>query len=160
MKPERSTIHANCILIDDIGVLIRGNTGSGKSTVSRKLIAAAQASSMFGCLVSDDRTRLEVQHGRLIARPVEMISGLIEIRGVGIVKVPSEEAAVIRLVIDLTEQAPRMPEEGAETVNLLGVKLPHLVWLKNDDIASYILDVVKGTATGADGVHIDFKRLL
>jgi serine kinase of HPr protein (carbohydrate metabolism regulator) len=89
------------------------------------VVRAAQAG-RFGRLVSDDRTRLEPRHGRLLARPVEPLGGCIEICGLGIVRQPFETAAVVRLVIDLCESLPRYPEEQDKHVALCGVMVPRV----------------------------------
>ena len=92
------TIHAGCVLVGEAGLLIRGPSGSGKSTLAREVIARASETGRFGRLVSDDRTRIEGRHGRLLARPVDPLGGCIEIHGLGIVRQSFEAAAVVRLV--------------------------------------------------------------
>jgi HPr kinase/phosphorylase len=58
---------------------------------------------------------------------VPAIAGLIEIRGLGIVEMPWQGAAVLRLVVDLDTRATRVPEEADATATLEGVKLPSIV---------------------------------
>ena len=120
------TIHAGCVLVGEAGLLIRGESGSGKSTLAREVVSLALRAGRFGRLVSDDRTRIEVRHGRLLARPVEPLDGCIEIFGLGIVRQSFEQAAVIRLVIDLCEDLPRYPEEKDKHVVLCGVMVPRV----------------------------------
>jgi HPr kinase/phosphorylase len=81
---EPETIHATCVLIGEAGILIRGEAGSGKSTLARQLIHDARQKNLFASLVSDDRTWIVERHGRLLARVVESIAGLIEVRGAGL----------------------------------------------------------------------------
>ena len=120
------TIHAGCVLVGEAGLLIRGPSGSGKSTLAREVIARAIGTGRFGRLVSDDRTRIERRHGRLLARPVDPLGGCIEIHGLGIVRQAHEPAAVIRLVIDLCESLARYPEEQDGRVALCGVMVPRI----------------------------------
>ncbi|MGO4570580.1 HPr kinase/phosphorylase [Microvirga sp. 2TAF3] len=123
-SPPGESIHAGCVALGEAGLLIRGMPGTGKSTLARELVREANQSGLFACLVSDDRTRLEARNGRLVARPMAPIAGCVEIRGVGIVRVPFEPAAVIRLVIDLSEGEPtRHPEATDSQVHLCGVLL-------------------------------------
>jgi serine kinase of HPr protein (carbohydrate metabolism regulator) len=120
------TIHAGCVLIGEAGLLIRGASGSGKSALAREVVSLALGTGHFGRLVSDDRTRLEAHHGRLLARPVEPLGGSIEVFGLGIVRRPFEAAAVVRLVLDLSDDPARYPEEQDRHVVLCGVMIPRI----------------------------------
>jgi len=123
---DPQTIHAGCVLIGEAGLLIRGASGSGKSTLAREVVSRALQTGRFGRLVSDDRTRIEARHGRLVAQPVEPLGGCIEVFGLGIVRQSHEPAAVIRLVIDLCESLARYPEEQDGRVTLCGVMVPRI----------------------------------
>lgn len=137
---DGETIHAGCVALAEGGVLITGPSGSGKSTLARALIAAARRDGIFARLVSDDRTRLQPRHGRLVARPVEAIRGLVEIRGVGLVPVPVEDAALVRLVVELSEEAPRLPDGQDATVSVCGVALPRFFSLKGAPLVDLVLE--------------------
>lgn len=123
-------IHANALLIGAAGVLLRGPSGSGKSSLTRDLIALAAGERLFARLIGDDRVELVDRHGRLVARPHPAIAGAIEERGVGILSAPFEPAGVIRCVVDLCEPggpAPqRYPQGEARETKLCGVTLPHM----------------------------------
>jgi len=123
---DAQTIHAGCVLIGEAGLLIRGASGSGKSTLAREVVSRALQMGRFGRLVSDDRTRIEARHGRLVAQPVEPLGGCIEVFGLGIVRQPHERAAVIRLLIDLCESLDRYPDEQDGQVALCGVMVPRI----------------------------------
>ena len=123
---EAQTIHGGCVLVGEAGLLIRGASGSGKSTLAREVVSLALRGGRFGRLVSDDRTRLEAHHGRLLARPVEPLGGSIEVFGLGIVRQSFEPAAVIRLVVDLTDGPARYPAEEDRHVVLCGVMVPRI----------------------------------
>lgn len=114
------------MLIGEAGLLIRGASGSGKSALAREVVSLALGTGHFGRLVSDDRTRLEAHHGRLLARPVEPLGGSIEVFGLGIVRRPFEAAAVVRLVLDLSDDPARYPEEQDRHVVLCGVMIPRI----------------------------------
>jgi HPr kinase/phosphorylase len=121
------SIHASTVLIGSRAVLIRGPSGSGKSRLALALLQAGEEGRLaFARLVSDDRTLLEAVHGRLLARCVPELAGLIEIRGIGIRKVPYEPAAVVFLVIDLGADNLRLPEPGTRTTSIKGIVLPRL----------------------------------
>ena len=115
-----SSLHASCVAWGEVGILLRGPAGSGKSSLARALVDAG------GRLVGDDRVGVSAAHGRLVARGHPALAGLIELRGLG--PVPAErraDAAVLRLVVDLADAAPRLPEAG--TADLAGIALPRLV---------------------------------
>jgi HPr kinase/phosphorylase len=118
--------HANALLLGETGVLLRGATGAGKSTLSYELIARARLQGQFAALIGDDRLTLANCNGRLIARPHPAIEGAIELRGLGIAAVPFEPAGVIRCVVDL--KAPggleRYPSPEAAATQLCGLWLP------------------------------------
>ena len=121
-------VHATCVVIGEAGVLIRGPSGSGKSSLARELLATAEALGRFARLVSDDRSALDERHGRLIARSVVPIEGRLEVRGVGLVALPFEAAALVRLVVDCVPgPKERLPHESTTETEIGTVRLPRLV---------------------------------
>jgi HPr kinase/phosphorylase len=114
------TLHATAVLVGADGVLIRGPSGSGKSTLTLKLIRDG------GRLVADDQVMLSSCHGRLVATAPGATAGLVELRGRGLIPVPHEQSAVIRLFADIVEEEglERMPEPHQLTATFLGIALP------------------------------------
>ncbi|BAI70705.1 hypothetical protein AZL_000670 [Azospirillum sp. B510] len=114
------TIHGTCVLLSGIGVLLRGESGRGKSDLALRLIDGG------ALLVADDRVALSAESGRLTACAPPALAGLLEVRGVGILAVPSAASALLGLVVDLVPrpEVERLPE--AETETLLGMALPRL----------------------------------
>jgi HPr kinase/phosphorylase len=86
------------------GILLVGRSGSGKSDLALRLIAAGAK------LVADDRTDLYASRGRLYAKAPKRIAGLLEVRGVGILKVPYATQMQVTLVVELGKAGPRLPE--------------------------------------------------
>jgi HPr kinase/phosphorylase len=125
MSPD-STLHASCVVVGEAGLLIRGASGSGKSSLARQIVLEGERGGRFARLVSDDRVRVESRNGRVLASAVAAIAGRIEVRGMGLLTLPHEKAAVIRWVIDLAEDAPRLPEPSEGSVALCGVLLPRI----------------------------------
>jgi HPr kinase/phosphorylase len=121
------TIHASAVLVGRCAVLIRGPSGAGKSRLAYAVVEAAQTGLIaFARLVGDDRVHVEAAHGRLLARPTQTLAGLIEVRGLGIRRVPYEPLAVIGLVVDLgAADAERLPMPT--DVVIAGIALPRLV---------------------------------
>jgi hypothetical protein len=124
---QADRVHATCLIFGEAGLLVRGRSGSGKTSLAREIIASAQSLGTFARLVADDRVSLANRNGRLVASAPDSIAGRMEIFGFGIVAVPHEESAVIRLVVDLEPALPRWPPAGSDTVELCGVTLPRLV---------------------------------
>ncbi|KRA83829.1 HPr kinase/phosphorylase [Altererythrobacter sp. Root672] len=107
---------ATCVAIKARGLLIEGPPGSGKSTLALSLIDRGAT------LVGDDGVMLEARQGRLWALPPPNITGLLEIRNVGLLNLPAEPAP-IALIVHLDPNAPRLPET-VETIALHGIKIP------------------------------------
>jgi HPr kinase/phosphorylase len=123
------SIHASAVLVGARALLIRGDAGSGKSSLVFALVEAALAGrTPFARLVADDRALVEAAHGRLLARPVPELAGLLEIRGLGIRRVPYEPVAVVSHIVDLAvADAARLPDEAAREAIICGIILPRLV---------------------------------
>jgi HPr kinase/phosphorylase len=131
------TIHASAVTVGESGIIIRGISGAGKSSLALGLITAAERAGRFARLVGDDRIELRRRGGRLIARGHPLVGGMVERRGQGILHMAYETAAVVRLVVDILapEEATRFPEETKDGVILCGVSLPLMSLLK--DTAAY-----------------------
>jgi serine kinase of HPr protein (carbohydrate metabolism regulator) len=128
-------VHASAVAIGEAGLLVRGASGAGKSFLSLALLAVAKQEGLFARLVADDRVALSARGGRLLARPVSPLEGLIERRGLGLTPEPYLPATVIRLVVDCVREEPRrMPEPEALVDRILGIDLPRLtIWGRTGD---------------------------
>lgn len=142
------TIHASAVLVGSRAVLIRGPSGSGKSRLCLALLQAAQAGHLrFAQLVTDDRAQLEPAHGRLLVRPPPAIAGLLEIRGSGIMPAPAEAVAAVGWVVDLAaSDAARLPDKGAQEVEIEGIRLPRLAVAEGEDALSLLLALLQTPA--------------
>lgn len=120
------TIHGCALVLGEQGLLIRGASGAGKSSLVLALIEAAAARGLFARLVADDRVQLAVAGGRLLAAPHPAIAGQIEERGRGIRSQLHEQAVRITLIVDLVEVAERLPEAKQTQTELGGISLPRL----------------------------------
>jgi serine kinase of HPr protein (carbohydrate metabolism regulator) len=92
-------VHGTTVEIAGSGVLIRGPSGAGKSDLALRLIDGGAG------LVADDQTELSLQDGRLIARCPDTIAGLLEVRGVGLVRLAHRNFAPLGMVVDLVPAA-------------------------------------------------------
>lgn len=126
MSRPAETLHATCVAVGDRGLLILGPSGAGKSALALRLIA------LGAVLVSDDRTRVEAREGRLWAAcPNPDLAGLIEARGVGLLRAPSRPMTTLDLAVDLGRTEPdRLPPRRKITV--LGCPLALVLHPRND----------------------------
>ena len=108
-------IHGTCVDVAGTGVLLRGPSGSGKSDLALRLIDGG------ACLVADDRVDLAIEGADVVASAPPRLAGMIEVRGVGVARLPSIARARVGMVIDLVDDGAvdRLPEPAVCT--LLGV---------------------------------------
>jgi len=111
-------IHASCIELAGAGILLRGPSGSGKSDLALRLIDGGAR------LVADDRTDLKVENGGLIASAPAPIAGKLEIRGIGIMTLPSVARSRLGLAVDLVDAASVERLPLSQRCSYLGVDLP------------------------------------
>ena len=111
-------VHGTCVELAGMGVLLRGRAGSGKSDLALRLIDRGAR------LVADDRVDLRVRGEALIASAPAPIAGRMEVRGIGIVDVPTVVEARLGLAVDLvaSQAIERLPEPSHCT--FLGVQVP------------------------------------
>ena len=110
-------LHASCVATGGRAVLIAGPSGSGKSDLALRLLDRGFT------LVSDDRTIVRKEENRVIASAPETIKGKLEIRGVGIVDMETVQNVPVALVIELTSDIQRLPDDSGERL-ILGTGIP------------------------------------
>jgi len=128
MAAGSTTIHASAVLVGTRAVLIRGPSASGKSRLALELLEAGRIGAvLFARLVADDRVHLETAGGRLLARPAAALAGLIEVRGVGLLRLAHEPSAVVGFVVDLAAaDTTRLPEPDKRKADIDGILIPRL----------------------------------
>jgi HPr kinase/phosphorylase len=115
---ESLTLHASAVAIRGRGVLILGPSGTGKSGLALALIGRGAA------LVADDRVTLTRAGDALLARAPAALVGLIEARGVGILRLPAVLDVPLALAVDLGRSpAARMPHRATITHLGVGIEL-------------------------------------
>jgi serine kinase of HPr protein (carbohydrate metabolism regulator) len=122
------SIHASAVLVGDCAVLIRGPSGAGKSRLALALIEAGRTGRLpKTSLIGDDRVRLESGDGAVTIRGMPELAELIEVRGLGIRRVPFVTHGRIGLVVDLSaSDAERLPPASALVTSVEGIKIPRI----------------------------------
>jgi len=149
------TIHASAVLVGARAVLIRGAAGSGKSRLALALLhAQTEGLVAFARLVGDDRVHVEAAHGRLLVRPAAALAGLIEVRGLGIRRVPFEPVAVVGVLVDLgAADADRLPDPAHRQTEIEGIRLPRLMVAAGTDALAPLLAHLQ-TPAGPDHIAV------
>ena len=111
------TLHASTVAKDGRAVLITGPSGSGKSDLALRLLDRGFT------LVSDDQTIVRKDGERLVASAPPTIAGKLEVRGLGIVEVDRTDNVPVALILELTSDIQRLPDDSRERP-ILGVQLP------------------------------------
>ncbi|GGC22236.1 HPr kinase [Novosphingobium marinum] len=120
---------AGCIAIGARAILVEGAPGAGKSELALAMIDRG------ALLVGDDGVSLERKGDRIYASPPPNTRGLIEVRNLGVIELPTGSEVPVALVLRLAPDAPRFVEEaGTETI--LGVELPALALSPHDAIGA------------------------
>ena len=111
-------VHATAVAIGGKAVLLRGPPGAGKSDLALRLIDAGAA------LIADDQAELRRSGNHIFVRAPALIAGLIEIRGLGILRLKIVEEAPLAMCADLlpSTEIERLPERRFEVV--LGIAIP------------------------------------
>ena len=133
------TIHASTVAKDGRAVLLTGLSGAGKSDLALRLLDRGFA------LVSDDQTILKRQGTQLLASAPATIAGKIEIRGIGIVDMEHVSDVPVALLVELTSEVQRLPDENRERP-IAGIPIP-------------LISVDATTASAASKVAIALDRL-
>ena len=110
-------MHSSSVVIDDNGVLILGDSGSGKSDLALRLIDNGAT------LISDDISICKKNSNDIYLYCPPEIKGLLEVREVGIITVPFVERIKLRLVVNLkSNNNERFPKDSS--FRILGIKIP------------------------------------
>jgi len=124
--------HGSMVDIMGVGVLIRGESGVGKSECALGLVERGYS------LVADDVTRLRLLEGReLMATSAEVTRTFMEVRGIGIINVAAifggraiRTEKRLDLVVSLVEweKVGEIERTGLDQqfYEILGLKIPHV----------------------------------
>lgn len=126
-------VHAELVQIYGVGVLITGASGTGKSEIVLDLVKRGHQ------LVADDRVDVYRIHNSLVGKTAQLISGYMELRGVGIIDVRRmygvtsvADSATISFEIALQPYDPgtdydRLGLEDKQYTSFLGIEVLKMV---------------------------------
>ncbi|MBQ9271716.1 MAG: HPr kinase/phosphatase C-terminal domain-containing protein [Alphaproteobacteria bacterium] len=133
-------LHASLVAFDDVGVLLLGKSGSGKSDLALRLIENKGA-----ILVADDVVFVHKTAQKLYGNAPQNIAGKLEIRGVGIIEYPYKTSVEPILCINLVEnieKIERMPKE--RTTLILGLEIPQIdLYAKENSAPEKVVAVLR-----------------
>lgn len=115
---DADILHASTVALGQSGILILGPSGSGKSALALQLMA------LGAMLVADDRTHVRVAAGGIDASAPETLRGLIEARGIGILRAPAMPTVRVALAVDLGRiETERMPPRRSMVIKSHAIDL-------------------------------------
>lgn len=122
MSTGEAIVHqASAVSIDGRALLIEGPPGSGKSSLALALIDRGAG------LIGDDAVTLARAGGQLIASAPPNIAGMLEVRGIGLMRLPLAAPAPVGLILVLGGPQPeRLPETPLACRTIAGVAVPEL----------------------------------
>ncbi len=133
MSKARSAIHGVLVNVFGVGVLIIGESGTGKTDLALELIERGHK------LVADDVVEIECADERVIGQAPERFAGLLAVNGVGIVSIREifgsdafQEKSPIDVCVELRDDAvdPLIPEA---IFSLNGVDIPRFIFSPKGD---------------------------
>lgn len=126
--------HACALSLGGRGVLIRGASGSGKSSLLLSLLRRGEAAGLEARLVADDQVIVKREGETVRLHTPNGIAGLLEVRGIGILRLPFAASCRLDLVVDLVERdaLERLPGPENGTTRVLGREVERLCLAARD----------------------------
>ncbi len=116
-------MQASAVAVNGRALLIEGLPGCGKSSLALALIDRGAG------LIGDDAVTLWPEGSRLIASPPPNIAGLVEVRGVGLARLPLAPPAPVALILVLGGSVPvRLPDTPLPARVIAGIAVPALAF--------------------------------
>ena len=116
--------HACALEINKVGMLIKGRSGSGKTSLMMGLLERANQEKLNAFFISDDQVYLCNKDDRLEVLVPETIAGLIEIHGYGVISQPHRETSIVNLVIELIDDQEILRMPTKQSYHYEGLDLP------------------------------------
>ena len=147
-------LHGDLVEINGYGVLLTGKSGVGKSDLALRLIENKGA-----VLVADDMVRLQIRENKIFGSAPDNIKGLLEVRGVGILKYKYKNENCVDLAVNLREdisQIERMPKKQQQ--NILGVEIVQIdLYAKESSAPDKIVAVLRLLSARKDNTEEKYQ---
>ncbi len=138
-RPGTLDLHASAVAVEGRGLLILGASGAGKSGLALRLMALGAR------LVADDRVLVDRAGAALVARAPAALAGIIEARGIGLLRAEPIASAPLALAVDLDAESPaRMPQ--SREITLLGVGIQLILGKSVPNLDAALLQRLRGGA--------------
>lgn len=129
LSKDKTTIHGVLVVVFDVGVLIFGDSGTGKTDLALELIERGHR------LVADDVVEIECTDERLIGQAPERFTGLLAVSGVGIVDVREtfgsdavQDKSRIDVCVELRVDCSSELFTQESPLHLLGIQIPKFIF--------------------------------
>lgn len=137
VAPTSARLHGTCVSVDGRGALFLGASGSGKSATALAMIA------LGADLIADDQVELSLVEGQVVARCPEGFEGMIEARGIGLLRVPHARDIPVTLVIDMEQtELHRLPHGRKHEI--LGIPIDLVLGRDNWGLVSGVMALLRG----------------
>jgi HPr kinase/phosphorylase len=155
--------HATFVKVANLGVLILGRSGAGKSALALALIDNAGHGigkvDLPATLIADDQVCLwlDQETEQVYGKPPNTIAGLLEIRGLGIVQVEYVPQYPLGLVVQISQanEIERLPGFPETCRNILGKAIPVIDISSGDVNAAAKVRACVGIIVGSNAVEND-----
>ena len=125
---DSKNFHSTSVVVEDLGIMIIGKSGSGKSDLALRLIDSG------AMLISDDLTICKKSGDFLYLNSHKETRGLLEVREIGIMTVPYIDNIKLALIVELTDiDLKRSP--GEISCKILGIRVPKIKLLGRESSA-------------------------
>ena len=155
-SPNR-VIHGVLVNVLGVGVLIMGESGTGKSECALELVSGGHK------LIADDVIEVEPVGDRLFGRPPKGFTGLLAVRDLGIIDVRkhSGDASVeprhsIDLCIALQDPEDSQPKNTSSEFEMYGLRVPKLTVsvTRHRNLSLFVETAVRHRGSASAGVDI------
>lgn len=140
-------IHASAVRLHNQAVMFIGDAASGKSSLALRLIDAHGA-----VLIGDDRLVLSFVGETIMVSPHDKLAGLLELRGLGLLRMAYESNVPLGLVVALQDmETPRLAE--SHYFHFKNRKVPQLIMKGRDPMS--VLRIKYGVRALKNGFRDD-----
>ena len=130
-------INGSSVAVNGKAILIKGDSGSGKSTLALDMISRGAK------LIADDKVQVERQPcGTIVLSAPPQIAGMVEARGVGLLRIQYCNSVPLVAIIDLdVSETERLPERK---INFLGSNFPLIYGCSKHSLAASMIVMLQG----------------